>query len=210
MALIGVSGKIGSGKDLFAQLFQKLDVLEQTEQKLGMPTALPLEIACTTLSSYQIGKFAHPLKQFAASLIGCTTDDLESQAFKKQVLPEEWNIGENEPMTVRELLIRIGNGCREVVHPNVWINEFINRYRANPVPMIVTDLRYPNEMEAIRNLGGVIVRIESNRSNPIDHISETALDDCDDFDFIICNHKDSTLEDFESAVAKVFHSIKNR
>jgi hypothetical protein len=67
---------------------------------------------------------------------------------------------------------------------------------------VISDVRFPNEIEFIRNMGGKVARIhapkraESNSLTPEArlHISETALDDYDDFDYII--HNDPEAEPY--------------
>ena len=71
---------------------------------------------------------------------------------------------------------------------------------------IITDVRFPNEAKAIKDRGGVVIRVNrplerlGNSKLPklrhtsiTQHPSETALDDYDDFDYVIEN--DGTVQD---------------
>jgi hypothetical protein len=57
---------------------------------------------------------------------------------------------------------------------------------------IITDMRFPNEMEAVKERGGITIRVHRDLHNgnahisPIPHPSETALDDAK-FDYEIIN-----------------------
>ena len=52
---------------------------------------------------------------------------------------------------------------------------------------IISDLRYQNEKEKVESLGGVTIRINSNRSKVLDIVSETELDS-EEFDYTIDNN----------------------
>lgn len=132
-----------------------------------------------------------------------------------------------ETITVRQLLQWVGtDAMRDVIHKNVWINalfvdynakklisrepsyaytidEFANLHSEATLPKwIITDVRFPNEVEAIKNRGGIVIRvIRDNVVSNIDkdHPSETALDDFSDFDEIIYND-DTKSELFTKAL----------
>lgn len=81
---------------------------------------------------------------------------------------------------------------------------------------IITDCRFPNEVEAVKIRGGVIVRV--NRKRYVDyngqmieafdvHPSETALDDYT-FDYVIDNN--GTLEELEKKVKLIYHDVLNK
>lgn len=59
-----------------------------------------------------------------------------------------------------------------------------------PCNWIITDVRFPNEAEAIKDRGGFIIRIDRPGVEPVNaHPSETALDNWD-FDYRIANASD--------------------
>lgn len=68
MALIGISGKMGSGKNLIASIINEL-TNNQFEEKC----------------------FAGKLKDIICILIGCTREQLEDREFKETPLGTEWN-----------------------------------------------------------------------------------------------------------------------
>lgn len=182
--LIGVSGRIGSGKDTLAQLIQE------------------------TEPSYEVKKFAGKLKQIAGILAGVDPARFEDQEFKKQISP----FG----MTYRELLQKVGTeAMRDQIHTDVWVRalfaEFVKEatkwdsdgsttLEAYP-NWIITDVRFPNEADAIRERGGIMIRIFRNLGGPQTqtdlHPSETALDD---YDFDITINNNGSLEDLKEQV----------
>lgn len=118
--------------------------------------------------------------------------------------------------TYREFLQVVGtNLFREQFHPDTWVNATLADYKpvnesywpqGVPQPKdgmpnwLITDVRFPNEAKAIKDRGGILVRINRVELFPSDdqHPTETALDNYKDFDYTIYN--DSDLEDFAKKV----------
>jgi hypothetical protein len=111
-------------------------------------------------------------------------------------------------LTPRKILQLLGTECvSTIIHSNAWTNALFIDYKPYLGDMklvypnwIITDLRFPNELQAIKDRGGITIRV--NRSllgklQPIErgnykipnayHISETALDAAT-FDYTIDNN----------------------
>ena len=95
--LIALSGKIGSGKNLFANF---LVAAIHTSKNPGTDPDFTGKIDITNPSLYngvkkmnsiQIHKFTNALKDIVCRLTGCTREQLEDQDFKNSVMGEEWN-----------------------------------------------------------------------------------------------------------------------
>ena len=79
--------------------------------------------------------------------------------------------------TGRRLLQELGVGCRNVLGADVWVDALMGRITG---PTVITDVRFPNEVTAIANHGGIVVRVVRPGVCPArGHISETSLDDLD-------------------------------
>ena len=87
---------------------------------------------------------------------------------------------------VRRLLQRLGTEAgRKTIGEDVWVKALLDA--GMPARLAITDVRFPNEADAIRALGGLVVRVERPGVGPINgHESETALDGCD-FDLVVVN-----------------------
>lgn len=99
---------------------------------------------------------------------------------------------ENKNMTAREVMQVVGTDFFRELYPNVWADATIRKIQENgPHIAIIADCRFPNEVEAIQNAGGKVVRLTRNSEDEDAHISETALDkenfDWNKFDVIIKN-----------------------
>ena len=108
--------------------------------------------------------------------------------------------------TPRSLLQKIGTDLfRNRLHQNTWVNATFADYRDDN--WIITDVRFPNELEAIKKHNGITIRINRGlveRTGKMiqepEHISETALDDAE-FDYVIEN--DCTIDDLIEKVREI-------
>ena len=137
--------------------------------------------------------------------------EFEYQKFKHTALgrewcyPTEWQGREHwVEMTVIEFLQRLGtDALRNGLHENTWVNALMADYKPGPfcpeapaeddtkLPnWIITDTRFPNEAQAIKNAGGIVIRVVRPGIKAINaHPSETGLDDWN-FDYKIWNGSD--------------------
>lgn len=213
--IIGVNGKIGSGKDTVGRIIQYLMLNENTTKYFVKDWINKEHYLLDTHSNWEIKKFAGKLKQIASILTGATLEQLEDQDFKKQEMGPEWGI------TYRELLQKLGTeAMRNGLHENVWVNALFADYNVtgynytgceNKVIQgewkypnwIITDMRFPNEMDAVKAKGGITIRVNrDNGTRAIDlnpHPSETALD----------NHKFDYVIDNDGSISDLIDKVKN-
>lgn len=207
--LIGISGKLNSGKDTVATIIQYLTLDPEVFSMTNADILADLEHKgyVASKSRYKIKKFAGKLKQMATLLTGIPVEKFEDQEFKKEDLGIEWAYpypgeyyDDGEPvmvrMSVRQLLQKLGTeAMRQGLHTNVWVNALFVDYHPiklsqdDPSYWLVTDTRFPNEAEAIEERGGILLRIERPGTSTGDHPSETALDDYP-FTHVIVNDGD--------------------
>lgn len=98
--LIGISGKIGSGKDTVGKIIQYLtspcSIKNTTKYRTYEEFIIrgggsePRNFDHHYQTDWEIKKFGAKLKQIVALLIGCTVQDLEDQDFKSSPLGKEW------------------------------------------------------------------------------------------------------------------------
>lgn len=135
-------------------------------------------------------------------------------------------------LTPRLMLQLLGTECgRNIIHPNIWINALMVDYKPSPYlyeqkikgfstdihdkiksgedypNWIVTDVRFPNEVKAIEDRGGIVVRIirKDNPNNIDSHYSEISLD-LHKFEYVIDNS--GTIEELIDQVAKLLCKLK--
>jgi len=97
-------------------------------------------------------------------------------------------------MTAREVLQYFGtNMCRKM-KPDCWVHATINKIQHEQSLMaVITDVRFPDEVRGIQQVGGKVIRFLRNPENQ-QHESETALDGYDSFDEIIDNSEMNVVE----------------
>ena len=186
LKLVGISGKIGSGKDTTAELIQLVTAYglnNLNEVRNVTPRLMDnQDFKEYTLQNakWQIVKYAENLKLIASMLTGIPRKSFEDQEFKKTHLGPEWN-----NITVREFLQTLGTGAlRDNLNENVWVNSLFANFESSS-QWLITDTRFPNEADAIKQRGGIVIRVDRGLSTG-DHPSETALDDYE-FDYVIPN-----------------------
>ena len=210
MAIIGLSGYSHSGKDTVGTIIQ---YLQTTPSNVSLEDVLDFPLThqwwLEEASGWEVKKWAGKLKAIASMLTGIDQEKFEDQEFKKKYLGSQWaEAGYDEdrkmhslkPMTVRDFLQRLGtDAVRNGLHTNAWVNALMADYKKidyndDEQPeypnWIITDTRFPNEAQAIKDAGGLVIRVDRPGVKPInDHPSEVGLDNWK-FDYKIANVSD--------------------
>lgn len=100
---------------------------------------------------------------------------------------------------VRSLLQKMGVAARELFGSDFWVEQAMRGVNASD-RVVFTDVRFPNEAEAIRDAGGILIKIVRPGYSGDDHESERALDEFE-WDHVISNDGDVT--DLERRVIEV-------
>lgn len=249
--LIGINGRIGSGKDTVGKIIQWLTKPEKDGEYIGFQTYD--DYTLEKLSPFKIKKFAGKLKTIASILTGISVEKFEDQEFKKTILGSEWGTVKENPlnsipvfedvkfnhlMSVRELLQKLGTeAMRNGLHTNVWVNALFADYKrpshwenrfydevnkkglagreevwGDYPNWIITDMRFPNELEAVVKRGGITIRVVRDYAlrdgceDPKNlHPSEIALDNYI-MHYEIIN--DGTMEDLIDKVREILINEK--
>lgn len=151
--IIGISGKLNSGKDTVAQIINFLsiggfDLYNSFRDFYEFYTDGIDEYPFKTV------KFADKLKDCACLILGCTREQIENREFKEKELGKEWwyykgrngslipfnddskrNSEDLIKLTPRLLLQLLGTDCgRNIIHPNIWVNATMAKYTLAPDP----------------------------------------------------------------------------
>lgn len=136
---------------------------------------------------YQRVRFAGPLKAMMRQL-GLTDEHIEG-ALKE--VPCALLGGKTPRYAMQTIGTEWG---RDMISPSLWIDVWKERVKS--LDLVVTeDVRFPNEAEAVRALGGVLVRIERGDTFKPAHASEVM-----DFAADIVIRNDSDLSQFREDI----------
>lgn len=145
--LIGIAGYARSGKDTVGNYLK-------------------------SLHDFRSVFFAEPLKEGARVMFGLTDEQLYGNDKEKVV---EW-LGK----TPRYILQTLGTDWgRQQINDRVWLlvaNRKIETYRELGYSVCVTDLRFDNEADEIREAGGTVWHVQRNNRQQVEmHASEAGL-----------------------------------
>ena len=145
--LLGITGPARSGKDTFAEVLV---------QDFG----------------WHRDSFAEPLRDFVAGLLGMSRAQLE--------LVKDRPLEKLDGVTPRRMMQTLGTEWgRELVHRELWIRALLWRaggYLEAGRSVVVPDVRFENEADAIRAAGGLVVHIARPGSPVVEaHASEAGV-----------------------------------
>lgn len=188
--VVGVSGKIGSGKTCLAEGLQerfKHVLLRNFADRLKDEVAMHLEIDIALCYTHE-GKNTY-LPQYS--------------------------------MTIGEFLQQWGTKLRDV-HEQMWVlalQSFVEaqireKTSSEPLLVVVGDVRFPNELEWVRRIGGLSVRLtgdpqreRAKSKRNMQHPSETALDQHETegkFDVLVNTEKNDRIATLQIVSNAIF------
>jgi hypothetical protein len=138
--IIGFVGFIGSGKDTAADYL-------------------------VNFHGFRRDSFANTLKDAVAAVFGWDRVLLEGRTAEARAWREEvdtwWAERLGIPkLTPRWVLQRWGTEvCRKGFHDDIWIASVENKIRKTTDNIVISDVRFPNEIKAIHSAGGLVIRV---------------------------------------------------
>lgn len=160
--------------------------------------------------------------------------DKTSKAFEAITGIKYYSLSREEKERIRPLYVKFAEGCKEIFGEDVWINASMSDYKSDrcehygnclcgsgtfadgtkglahcetQIPnWIITDMRFPNELKAVKDRGGFTIRVNRLYENPCknilfdEHESETALDNAE-FDEIVDNS--GTIEELIEQIKQI-------
>lgn len=139
--IVGFVGFIGSGKDTAADYL-------------------------VNFHGYRRDSFANTLKDAVACVFGWDRTLLEGRTKEAREWREQvdtwWAERLNMPhLTPRWVLQYWGTDVlRKGFHDDIWIASLENKMRKTGDNIVISDVRFPNEIKAIHSAGGIVVRIK--------------------------------------------------
>jgi len=197
--LIGIAGKARSGKDTFAKFLG-----EALHKKYG--------------SKYILMAFAHELKNRIQRDFDLSYDQLwgDEKEIPDRRYVKSAGIGiavtggpmENTYWTPREILQEYGGFFRSV-DPGYWVKALFEivdgrEYRN----VIVTDVRMHNEAKAIKDRGGLVIKVSKETRSEIHGSNDVSENSLDAFESDISIENDGSLEELKARAEDICETIK--
>ena len=139
--IVGFCGLIGSGKDTAADYL-------------------------VNYHGFRRDSFANSLKDALSNIFGWDRTLLEgktneSRAWRDQV-DTWWADRLDIPNLTPRLMLQLWGTevCRAGFHDDIWIASLENKLRKTTDDVVISDVRFPNEIKAIHNAGGIVIRIK--------------------------------------------------
>lgn len=172
--------------------------------------------------------FATPLKDACSVMFGWPRELLEGDTEVSRSWREQqdsfWTEKFGYSFSPRLALQLMGTEAgRDVFHKDIWVISLLNRSKNKNV--VVTDVRFKNEIEYIQNNGGIVVRIKrgedpewvdsltkiNTQDKRIEYMEKFSIHQSEwdwvgcDFNYEIANN--GTIEELGNRVDSVLHSI---
>lgn len=143
--------------------------------------------------------FAEPLKEMLVRSNILTRQDIE-----------------NKTPFARQMMQKIGTDLiRNQIDPDFWVKKFVQRVHSlsenGHSRFVVDDVRFPNEADTVKRLGGLLVKIVRDTSEIDSHESESYVDDLP-FDCVVSNNgsMELLLQQVDAIVCRLTKSTKTK
>jgi len=203
MYKIAITGKANSGKNTLGQL-----VVDHLRERLFLEKHQK-----SVHNNAKYIAFADPLKKMAREAFPNIPRKwlYGPSKFRAEVIPGAFK--DSVPLTVRQLLIDLGNDFGRKYQPDLWIRNLEHRVKklskSDKTKMIVvTDCRFRNEFDFLKSAGFYQIRLLRDSHTKINDVSETNQDGILDseFDYVVNNN--GTMNDLIQEARKISEQIK--
>jgi len=131
--------------------------------------------------------FADSLKRACAEIFGLSQEQLYGD--QKEAEDPYWRD------TPRNILQKVGTEClRRGYDENVWIHSLGRKVKREPDRnWVITDVRFPNEANAVKDWGGKVVQVSRPSAPGIAtnlHASEVSMIEYEGWDYTLLNSSD--------------------
>lgn len=134
--------------------------------------------------------FADALKRdICINILGLSVEQCYGSDEQKNTMTDI--IWDGKTITAREVMQRVGTDIFRTMKDDVWTEATLRKIKSeNPDIAIITDCRFPNEVKAVQDNNGIVIRLTRGDTKST-HPSETALDECNydwnNFTFVLDN-----------------------
>ena len=131
--------------------------------------------------------FGDQIKEEVAGVTGVDVDHIEEHKERFRPMLQWWG----------------ADFRRHYKGESYWLDKMLVKMKTitgNEV-LVITDVRYPNEAELVKEAGGIMIRVERDTGLEDAHSSENLLDSFEGFDYQLTNN--GTVFDLKEKVARI-------
>lgn len=138
--IIGIAGFQGSGKDTIADYLQNI-------------------------YGFKRDSFASTLKDAVAAIFGWDRELLEGRTKEsrawRETVDQWWATRLGMPNLTPRLVLQLWGTevARRAFHDDTWIASLENKLTKTHNDIVITDVRFPNEIRAVKAAGGIVIRV---------------------------------------------------
>lgn len=174
--IVGFTGRAGAGKDTAADV-----------------------IMATAYGNWKRYSFAGPLKDASSILFNFTHEQLYDPK-EKEVIDDRWG------KSPRQILQWLGTDVlRAHITEDFFTEHMKQRIEKTEKSIVITDIRFDNEAELVKSMGGIVIKIERSEAEGSgtkhsEHATEKGISE-QLIDFTVNN--DGTIEEFYNKVLDI-------
>jgi hypothetical protein len=129
--------------------------------------------------------FADGLKEVCTDIFGWA--GLQGPEYYEEFPQEKEDILPDLGLSPRTIWVETGSSLRQL-YEDVWIDMALNQPKGRKAVIIISDLRYPNEVAKVKAVGGVLVKVTRDTAPVSEDVADCALDSFDEWDLILDNN----------------------
>jgi len=202
MYKIAITGKANSGKNTLGKL-----IVDHLHERIILEKG-----TYNTASRSKYIAFADPLKKMARLAFPSVPRKwlYGSSKYRAEIIPGAFK--DAEPLSVRQLLIDLGNDFGRKYQSDLWIRNLEHRVnklsKGSTEVVVVTDCRFRNEFDYLKGAGFYQIRLLRDSHTKINDVSETNQDGILDSEFNFVVYNNSTMNDLIKEANKISDQIK--
>jgi hypothetical protein len=124
--------------------------------------------------NYEQRAFADGVRRIAEVLDPLIEHEGGPTRYNELVARLGYDVAKTQVPELRAELVKIGHGLRGVLGDNIWVDRVVN----GAGRVVVSDVRYPNEVAAIKARGGVVIEIRRSGVGAATPTEAASLAEC--------------------------------
>lgn len=143
--------------------------------------------------------FADPMRKIVQELFNFREEQMNGTDAQKEAGDSRYIRPDGKHLSARYAMQKLGTEFGRACCPDIWVRKTLAKAQWYH-NVVITDVRFRNEIEAIHESGGRVIRINRAGAPRDDHPSETEMDSFPDSMFAAVLNNDGTVAQFRQDV----------